>query len=136
VTGKIGYAVALVATILAAFFGYEYYFADTHAKGNGAPTPPVYVEIPSLSVRLADTGTEHYIKVTPVLAVKKGSEQLIKDRLPVVRDLMVTVISAKQSSELMTPQGNAGLKKELVEALDRSFHDGVVAVYFSDYLVE
>jgi flagellar protein FliL len=101
-----------------------------------APPKVAYVEIKELTLRLSDPSEEHYIKLTPVLAVREKSTDEVSAREPVIRDHLVTLISARSSSELTTPQGELQLKRDILDTLRNDFGDEVVAVYFSGYLVE
>ena len=112
--------------------------------GSGAPKtteqaamPKVaYVEVREMTLRLADSDTEHYMKISPVLAVVAREKESMEDRLPIVRDRIVAVITARTSTELSNPEGQQKLKKDLVTTLHQDFHDTLVDIYFSDYLVE
>jgi flagellar protein FliL len=102
------------------------------------PVPPkvAYVEVREMTLRLADTATEHYIKLDPVLAVPARQAEAMQDKIPVVRDRIVTVVSARSSVELASPAGQLKLKEDLVSILHKDFKDDLVDLYFSDYLVE
>jgi flagellar protein FliL len=110
--------------------------------GNAAaPAQPVapkvaYVEVREMTLRLADSGTEHYIKLDPVLAVKAAEAEAMENKIPVVRDRIVAVVTARSSSELASPVGQRKLKEDLVSTLHKDFQNDLVDIYFSDYLVE
>lgn len=95
-----------------------------------------YVEVREMTLRLADSGSEHYIKLDPVLAVRAGEAEAMENKIPVVRDRIVTVVTARSSSELASPMGQRRLKEDLVSTLHKDFQDNLVDIYFSDYLVE
>ena len=59
----------------------------------------------------------------------------MEDRIPVVRDRIVAVVTARSSEELASPVGQRKLKEDLVATLHKDFQDKLVDVYFSDYLV-
>jgi flagellar FliL protein len=112
-------------------------------SGGGAPAvkaaePPkvAYVEVREMTLRLADTDTEHYMKISPVLAVLAPEKDSMEDRLPIARDRIVAVVTARTSTDLSSPEGQKKLKKDLVTTLHQDFHDTLVDIYFSDYLVE
>lgn len=102
------------------------------------PIPPkvAYVEVREMTLRLADTSTEHYIKLDPVLAVPAKQAEAMEDKIPVVRDRIVTVVTSRSSTELSSPDGQRKLKEDLVSLLHKDFKDDLVDLYFSDYLVE
>jgi len=111
-------------------------------SGNGMTvakpvTPKVaYVEVREMTLRLADSGSEHYIKLDPVLAVRAAEAEAMENKIPVVRDRIVAVVTARSSSELASPIGQRKLKEDLVSTLHKDFQDNLVDIYFSDYLVE
>jgi flagellar protein FliL len=105
-------------------------------KSDGAAPKVAYVEVKELTLRLADTATEHYIKLTPVLAVRVNSADEISAQDPVIRDRVVMIVTARSSVELATPQGETQLKHDILEALRNDFGDQIVGIYFTGYLVE
>ncbi len=103
------------------------------------PEPPpkvAYVDAKEMTLRLADTSAEHYIKLTPVLAVRTKQADEVNDRIAVVRDRIVGIVTGRSSTELATPQGETSLKHDVVESLKHDFDDAIVDIYFSGYLVE
>lgn len=133
-------AVAVVALAGAsAFVALRVLSVPTQAAGQSHATdiPKVaYVEIREMTLRLADAGSEHYIKIDPVMAVRAKEERAVADKIPVVRDRIVTVVTARSSNELSSPTGQRKLKEDLVAVLRKDFQDTLVDIYFSDYLVE
>jgi len=95
-----------------------------------------YVEVREMTLRLADLNTEHYIKLDPVLAVRLKAEEETANKLPLVRDRIVTVVTARSSTELTSPAGQRKLKEDLLTELHKDLHDILIDIYFSDYLVE
>ena len=123
--------------------GYYYFFmAKKHKVAKAAPPPPpppiklAYVDVKEMTLRLADADSEHYIKLSPALGVPVAKSDEMTEKLPVVRDRIVGVITAHTSQDLVSPAGKDKLKTELMTALHRDFHEDVVEIYFSDYLVE
>jgi len=116
------------------FFGSPKQGSD---RSQTAEVPKVaYVEIRQMTLRLADASSEHYIKLDPVLAVRFKEAQAMEDKIPVVRDRIVTVVTARSSRDLSSPNGERKLKEDIVAALHKDFQDTLVDIYFSDYLVE
>jgi flagellar FliL protein len=103
------------------------------------PSPPpklAYVQVNELTLRLADTDTEHYLKISPVVAVPLVDQDAVTEKLAVIRDRVVSVITARTSADLLKPEGQAKLKQDLMAALKKDFPDNLVDIYLSDYLVE
>jgi flagellar FliL protein len=106
------------------------------ARTHTAPPKVAYVEIREMTLRLADSGTEHYIKLDPVLAVRARDAEVMENKIPIVRDRILTVVTARTSSELSSPVGQRRLKEDLVTSLHKEFQDSLIDIYFSGYLVE
>jgi flagellar protein FliL len=136
--------IIIVAAVLLIGGGAGGYYFFVRAKKPGvakaAPPPPppklAYVDVKEMTLRLADAGSEHYIKLSPALGVPVAKSDEMQEKLPVVRDRIVTVITAHASTDLTTPAGKDKLKTELMTVLHRDFGEDVVDIYFSDYLVE
>jgi flagellar protein FliL len=135
-------AAAIIAALIVGAVAATFYRRTAGGPGpsnqaSAAATPKVaYVEVKELTLRLADTSSEHYIKITPVLAVRANSVDDISAHDPVIRDRLVTLVSARSSVDLATPQGEMQLKHDILEALRNKFGNEVVEVYFTGYLVE
>jgi flagellar FliL protein len=136
--------IIVAAVLLLGGGGGAYYFfvmAKKPAMAKAAPPPPpppklAYVDVKEMTLRLADAGSEHYIKLAPVLGVPAAKSDEMTEKLPVVRDRIVTVVTARSSVDLATPAGKDKLKSDLMGVLHGDFHEDVVDIYFSDYLVE
>lgn len=106
------------------------------AKTSARPPTVALIDVRELTLRLADKDVEHYIKLNPVLAVRTSAHDVVEERVPLVRDRMITIVSARSSTELATAGGAEKLKKQMIEALKSDFDDAVIDIYFSGYLVE
>ena len=139
--------------------------------GGVAETKIRYVEKPKVSimepmreriVNLADSNSMRYLKTTLVLEMvdfdsketPKGEEytkrqaEMKKEMagsLPLIDDEVTSILTAKTSAELMTPDGKAKLRDEIKarinKAFERVFHDPkerpeVLSVYFSDFIIQ
>lgn len=140
-------------------------------SGKSAETRVKYVEKPKLGimvpmreriVNLADSGVMRYLKITVVLELadphlkelpkgeeyKKKQDELKKEMggsLPLIEDELTGILSAKSSTELMSPEGKQRLREEIKlrvnKALERMSHDPkeqqeVLSVYFSDFIIQ
>lgn len=109
------------------------------ARPSPKPSPPpklAYVQVKELTLRLADTDTEHYLKIAPVVAVPLSDQDAVTEKLAIVRDRIVSVVTARTSADLLKPEGQAKLKQDLMAVLRKDFPDNLVDIYLSDYLVE
>jgi flagellar FliL protein len=135
--------IVVAAVVLLGGGGGGYYFlvmAKKPAVAKAAPPPPppklAYVDVKEMTLRLSDAGAEHYIKLVPVLGVPTAKSDEMEEKLPVVRDRIVTIVTARSSTDLATAAGKDKLKTDLMTVLQHDFHEDVVDIYFSDYLVE
>ncbi len=141
-SSKLSFASAAALVLVAgAIGGYFFYPSPLRAQKGAAaaaakPPKVAYIDANELTMRLADGGGEHYIKLTPVLAVREADADMLRDRLPVLRDCIVNIVIGRQASVLATPEGEHNLKKDLLDALRGKFPGAVVDLYFSQYLVE
>ncbi len=106
------------------------------AKASAKAPKVALVDVKELTLRLSDKDVEHYIKLTPVLAVRESCQSEVEERVPLVRDRMVTIVTAHSAADLATVDGAANLKKQMLDALSRDFASNIVDIYFTGYLVE
>lgn len=87
---------------------------------------------------LSDEDGRRYLKATlSVEFFKPVAPAEFTQRLPQVRDLMLTLFSSKTFSEVRTPQGKAVLRDEIVTRLNHALRsDAVKAVYFTEFIVQ
>lgn len=142
-TKKIIIAVAALAVAGGSGFGVERYLVvlragpDSHAaKAAPSSVKVSYVDVNEMTLRLADTDAEHYIRLEPVLAVSPAAAGRVKETVPVVRDRILTIVTACSAAQLSTPSGARKLKQAILDALRERFGDDIEAVYFSEYLIE
>ncbi len=105
-------------------------------------------------VNLADPGVMRYLKTTIVLELahhgdaplpkgdeyKKKQDELVKEmkaHAPIIEDQINVILTAKTSGEVMTTEGKQKLKDEIKSQVNKALHkDEVLAVYFSDFIVQ
>lgn len=87
---------------------------------------------------LADEDGKRYLKATLQLEffdAKVPDE--FHARLPLIRDLLLTLFTSKTFAEIRTPQGKTVLREEIVNRLNRAMRKDVVkAVYFTEFIVQ
>ena len=87
---------------------------------------------------LADEDGKRYLKAT--LQVEFFDAKVPEDfhaRLPLMRDLLLTLFTSKTFAEIRTPQGKTLLREEIVNRLNRAMRrDAVKAVYFTEFIVQ
>jgi flagellar FliL protein len=97
------------------------------------------IELQPFIVNLADTEQARYLRMTVSLGVDGEGEAEKPDQLFItrVRNAMLAVLSDKESEEILTVEGKAKLRAELlVAAQAASAEPQVKAIYITDFIVQ
>jgi flagellar protein FliL len=101
--------------------GSAYYFLQPSDSAAGAvvPKPPVFLPLEAFTVNLASDGSAmQFMQAGITLKLsEKATADIIKERLPEVRNSMLLVLSAKRASEILTVTGKQKLAGEMSEAI-------------------
>lgn len=115
----------------------------TEAVHAATSSPPKYIlHLEGFTVNLADPEETHFLRATIDLGVDHLPEGNDKERLaalpvPRIRDAILSVLTVGKADVLLTAEGKAQLKKNLIDALNRDVPElGVREVYFSEFLVQ
>ncbi|WP_165847827.1 flagellar basal body-associated FliL family protein [Ammonifex thiophilus] len=103
-----------------------------------SPSPLKTVSLDSIVVNLADSDTNHYLRVTAVLAVP-ADEKLaeVEAKKTELRDLMIQLLRHKTFAEVTEPGYPAKLGKELKQEINaRLGGDKVKEIRFTEYLTQ
>jgi flagellar FliL protein len=107
--------------LAAAGGGMAFYFmqpADSAARAV-VPKPPVFMPLEAFTVNLAsDGGQMQFMQAGITLKVpEKATADLVKERLPEVRNRMLMVLSAKKAADILPVSGKQKLAAEMAEAI-------------------
>jgi len=98
--------------------------------------PPIPMDIDNLTINLADTDRDRYLRVKITLELRseeaktKVSENMVK-----IKDLLISSISGKKFSDIRTPQGKYELKLDLIYRINRIVGGKPVKnLYFADFV--
>ena len=98
------------------------------------------IELQPFIINLADTEQARYLRMTVSLGVggakdsKEKPDQLFMTR---VRNAMLAVLSNKKSEDVLSVEGKAKLRKELLSAAQAAAEEPEVqAVYITDFIVQ
>lgn len=98
------------------------------------------IEVQPFIVNLADAEQARYLRMTVSLGVGgEGGEKEKPDTvfLTKVRNAMLAVLSEKTSEEILTVEGKAKLRKELLKAAQASAAEPeIIAIYITDFIVQ
>ncbi len=146
-TGLLIVIVALVAVLGGA--GGAWFLLHQGKTAEAAPAAPVektpeyMVHLETFTVNLADPEESHFLRITIDLGLghaPKGAEgEKGNGDFPTARarDAIVSVLTVGSAAPLMTPEGKAQLKRDLVQALQQKVPEiDVRDVYFTEFLVQ
>lgn len=105
--------------------------------------PKYLLHLEGFTVNLADPEETHFLRVTMDLGVDHlppgSSEEKSTAALPVgrVRDAILSVLTVCKADPLLTVEGKAQVKKNIVAALQKQVPElDVREVYFTEFLVQ
>ncbi len=105
--------------------------------------PKYIVHLEGFTVNLADPEETHFLRATIDLGIDRLPEGVEKEKLaqavpvPRIRDAILSVLTVCRANELVTPEGKAQLKKNLIEALNKNVPEiGIREIYFTEFLVQ
>jgi len=125
------------------------------------PGEGIMVDMSTKIINLADTTGRRYIRLTVVLEFvpnppiviateEKTSEEAttvidpnttflseIETRMPLMDDIVITLLSTKTYENLYTADGKESLRKEIMEAINERLPEyHVISVYFTEFVVQ
>lgn len=89
-------------------------------------------------VNLADEAGKRYLKVTMQLELdsEKLSEE-VANKMPQIKDSIITVLSSKNTDDLLTVDGKFKLKEQIQTRINVLLKNGVVKnVYFVEFVIQ
>lgn len=90
------------------------------------------------TVNLLSESGRRYLKVEMNLEVE-GEELVLEleSKKPVLRDIIIRILSSKSLEEVSTIKGKETLKSEMVNELNQRIKDGKIKnIYFTDFVVQ
>ena len=120
------------------------------------PGEGIMVPVSTKIINLAEQGGKRYIRVSMTLEFAPGDAAAflkmtgeaktlfveefnteINSKVPIIDDIIITLLSQKTFDDLYTALGKEELKKQIVEAINKQVPDvNVLAVYFTEFVVE
>lgn len=145
--GKLPLIIGLVVLLLAAGGGGAWWFLgrakpahDEHKEA--AAAPPQFHQLEPFTVNLAEENGDHYLQVVVVYQVEDSKVvDQFKTYLPVLRNRIIMLLSAKKPSDLAAPEGKQALVNELVAAARESLpgrtpERGVLGAFLGAFVVQ
>ncbi len=120
------------------------FFDHKPAKGSPAHKKPleeerghIYAMDPFI-VNLADADQNRYLKIRISLESKKPepNEEFTK-KLPLIKDIILTILSQKRSEELFHSSGKEKLKAEMLRLVNPNLVElKIKTVYFTEFVIQ
>jgi len=96
------------------------------------------VALDKFIVNLSSDSGSRYLRAA--LNLELSSEELqaeVEKKTPLIRDIIIKVLSAKSYEEISTIRGKEALKDEIVSELNKIFVDGRIEnVFFTEFVVQ
>lgn len=144
--------IIIIAAVLLAGAGVGGFFflkkgGDEHKKEDVAKST-VEEEVPKVKektfliqldpfiLNLSEPG--RFVKLTVHLEVKNEKiQQYINEKMPKIRDVIITLLSSKSADVLATPEGKFQLKDELLLRVNQAIEkDFVKNIYFTEFVIQ
>ena len=119
--------------------------ANADKKDGTTPAEPAkpktvinLVNIPTVTVNLADTNPIRYLKVGMDVEVNTASAiTALNSQLAKIRDAVIIILSGKTYNELATTAGKLKIKNEIATRLNQILGaPRVIQIYFTDFVVQ
>lgn len=96
------------------------------------------VQLPTILVNLADPLGKRYLKISIELEIKgKEPDKLIEQKMPIIKDTLILLLSSKTFDELSTLEKKYKLKMEIAQRLNQILEKPIVTnVFFTEFLVQ
>ena len=87
---------------------------------------------------LADEDSDRYIKTTvQVEFLDAEAPEAFEQRLPQIRDLILTLLTNRTFDDLRTPDGKERLREDVIDRINHALErEAVRAVYFTEFIVQ
>lgn len=138
--GKKKLIIIVVAVAVAGFGAKTFLLKSPDAEAKPKKVEPVAGEVVdggSLTVNLVDEGYAR-VGLGLVLNALEGEHaaEHVNGQLPIMKDAAIAEISERTSAELLAGKGKEHLKKQLTEAAHEIYHESVIEVVLTEFIVQ
>jgi flagellar FliL protein len=125
--------VAVVLVVLLAAGGWFFLLRDggSGAEAEPAPTPGEVLALDSISVNLAGG---HYLKLGLALQMVEGAAHAPDGSRAL--DIAIDLFSGRDMVDLASTEQRQEVKAELVKRIAEAYHDEVMDVYFTEFVMQ
>ncbi|MBF0457059.1 MAG: flagellar basal body-associated FliL family protein [Nitrospirae bacterium] len=136
------FAVIILVLAGGGYFAYSKFFAHREAGKEAAkeaekkPKEQILIALEPLIVNLTDKN--RFIKLSLQLEIgDKKYEPLLKEKMPLMRDAIIMLITSKSFEAISGPDGKMMLKDEMLARLNQALGKEVINnVYFTELMVQ
>lgn len=98
--------------------------------------PPVIMQIEDITVNLADTDQNRFLRTKIKLELRSEEAQSkVAEKIDPIRDLILTFLRGKKFSDIRTPEGTYALKEQLITRMNRLVGGKPIRnLYFTDFV--
>lgn len=102
------------------------------------PKNALFIDFDPIIVNLLDPTGKRYLQVKLSLEVAdKKIEEEVKKREPVIKDVILQVLSGKTVEEVVVPEAKEKIKQELLKRINETLGEELITnIYITQYIVE
>lgn len=135
-------AVAIVVLIGGGFFAYTMFFsgkdkaADGQQKAEKSKVKTAMMPLEPFILNLAEHG--RFLKLTIQLELNDAATQpAVTEKIPQLRDAIITLVSSKSAESLSSPEGKFLLKDEILLRANQAIGKDVFKnLYFTEFVMQ
>ncbi len=98
----------------------------------------VFVSLDPFIVNLASDAGKRYLKITMQLELARPDMTAeVTNRMPQIKDAVITVLSSKSAEDLLTIEGKFRLKEQVLTRINNTLTNGVVKnIFFVEFVIQ
>lgn len=107
-------------------------------EAGGAGNMGVLVSLDPFIVNLASDAGKRYLKITMQLELARpGMAGEVTNKMPQIKDAVITVLSSKAADDLLTIEGKFRLKEQVLTRINNLLTSGVVKnIFFVEFVIQ
>ena len=107
-------------------------------EAGGEAKMGVFVSLDPFIVNLASEAGKRYLKVTMQLELARPDmSNEVTNRMPQIKDAVITVLSSKTAEDLLTIEGKFRLKEQVLTRINNTLTAGVVKnIFFVEFVIQ
>lgn len=107
-----------------------------HAEKEKKDSKSVLIALDPFVVNLSEQG--RYLKVTMQFELEDAKDQeMVTEKVPSLRDAVITLLSSKSSESVSGPEGKSQLKDDIILRANKAIgKDAVKTLYFTEFVMQ